>query len=328
MPRGDLPGRAGEPARPDVLAARRPQGPGPPREARRRTALPGTTHSLRRDGDAIRLETRADDKVWQAVVELALGSGDRGQTMVVRDDAGMARVCRISAYENLTLWDQTSHARPPHPDDRGGPLGRPLSAFALEKCVDCHVTSPRAARDREVPEAADRGIGCERCHGPGGNHLAAVALKFPDPAIGRPSRATAAQITKLCAACHDTDDPAMAESDPRKVRFQTTTMPQSRCYTESGGGLSCLTCHDPHRDAVRSAAPYESMCLSCHSPTPTKPTRETRHAVLGEGSRRVPCPVDPAKGCISCHMPKVDGAAPHARFTDHQIRVHRPSTGG
>jgi hypothetical protein len=45
--------------------------------------------------------------------------------------------------------------------------------------------------------------------------------------------------------------------------------------------------------------------------------------------RRVACPVNPATDCLKCHMPKVDGAAPHSSFTDHQIRVHRtPASGG
>ncbi len=285
--------------------------------------LPGTSHTLRREGDAIHLRTRTLERELDAVIELAVGSGDRGMTMVARDGAGLARVCRISSYLGGTLWDGTSHAADPHRDDGGGPLGRPMAAGATEKCVACHVTSLRAARDRDVPEAADRGIGCERCHGPGGNHLLAVKYRFPDPAIARPSRASAAQITQLCGACHKADDPSTAETDPRFVRFQATTLPMSRCYTESRGALSCVTCHDPHRDADTAPASYEARCLSCHSSSGPEPARGDRHSRLAAEIRRVPCPVSPAGDCVKCHMPKVEGAAPHASFTDHQIRARR-----
>jgi len=286
--------------------------------------LPGTTHSLRRDGDRVRLTTRSGDEEFDALVEFALGSGDRGLTMVTRDDEGKARVCRISSYLGGTLWELTSRAADPQPGDRNGPLGRPMSRESAEKCIDCHVTSIAAARDRRATEAADCGIGCERCHGPGGNHLAAVALGFPEPAIARPSRASADRITRLCGACHKVDDPRTPESDPRFVRFQASTLPKSRCYTESQGALSCVTCHDPHRDAERSAAPYEARCLACHGAGPVEPSPGIRHADLAEGTRRVPCPVNPASDCLKCHMPKVEGAAPHATFTDHQIRARRP----
>ena len=286
-------------------------------------ALPGTSHSLRREGDAVRLTTRSGDRDLAAVIEFAVGSGDRGMTMVARDAEGLARVCRISSYLDGTLWELTSHAPDPHPADPDGPLGRPMSPGATEKCVGCHVTSPRAARDRRVPEAADRGIGCERCHGPGGNHLVAMKLNFPDPAIARPSRASAEQITRLCGACHKADDPSTSETDPRFVRFQATTLPKSRCYTESRGAMSCITCHDPHRDADRNPLAYETRCLSCHGTASPEPSKENRHARLLEGTRRLPCPVNPATDCLKCHMPKVEGAAPHASFTDHQIRIHR-----
>jgi hypothetical protein len=184
----------------------------------------------------------------------------------------------------------------------------------LEECLDCHRTSLRASRDPKLPEARDRGIGCERCHGPGGHHLAAVAVNFDDLAIGRPSFASSEQITNLCAACHRADDPTIALDDPRALRFQTKTLPLSRCYSESGGDLSCTTCHDPHRDAETSAAFYEGRCLSCHSAS-----------TADKGTHRAVCPVNPSRDCLSCHMPPVAGAAPHTKFTDHFIRVRRDS---
>jgi tetratricopeptide (TPR) repeat protein len=287
---------------------------------------PNLTHAFSREGNTIRLDSKDGNEARHALVEYALGSGDRGLTMIGRDEDGMARAFRLSVYADRTIWDVTPNYPHPTASDPGSILGRPLSQDALFKCLDCHVTSYHAARDRHAPEAADRGVGCERCHGPGGNHLASVSAGFADLAIARPGLASTAQITRICAACHDKDDASITETDPRTVRFQASTMPKSRCYTESDGALSCLTCHDPHRDADTSAAHYESQCLSCHSATSLPPSRETRHAVLSAASRRVPCPVNPAKDCLSCHMPRTAFPAHHSTFTDHQIRIHRPTS--
>ena len=228
-------------------------------------AVPELTHTLTHEGETIRLVTRDRDDVKSALVEYALGSDHHGQTMIGRDEKGNARVFRLSVFNHGSLWDLTPNVPRPSASDRFETIGQYLSSAALDKCIDCHVTSIHAARSRHVPEAADHGIGCERCHGPGASHIAAVTTKFPDLAIARPKLASAAQITHLCAACHNPDNPAISESDPLTIRFQTLTFPRSRCYTESSGGLSCITCHDPHKNAKTSAAHYQNVCLSCHA---------------------------------------------------------------
>ena len=197
-----------------------------PRQPVSDPALPTITHSFRPEGETIQLSTRKGDEVRSAVVEYALGSDHHGQTMIGRDTKGKARVFRISAFEHHTHWDLTPNVPPPGVSDPDEVMGQHLSADDLEKCMNCHVTSFRAVRDRRVPEAADRGIGCERCHGPGGNHLAAVAAHLDDLAIARPGLASAAEITRLCATCHNSDNPSISETDPLTIRFQTLTLPR------------------------------------------------------------------------------------------------------
>lgn len=293
-------------------------------------ARPDVTHALERRNGRLGARAQVDDATYRAVVEYALGSGDRGQSYVARDEAGTPRVLRLSLYENASLWDLTARVEP-RPADPREYLGRALDAESLTSCLECHMTSEHAARDATAPEAADRGIGCERCHGPGGNHLRAVALGFPDPAIARPRLADAAGITTLCAHCHGGDDTSIRPEDPRFVRFQSRTLVLSPCYTRSAGGLSCVTCHDPHHDAETSPSAYEAKCLGCHGPG-TEPAAgpdtprmaRTRPAVLPPGEPRTVCPINATSGCVKCHMPPDHQAAPHTTFTDHNIRVHAP----
>jgi len=170
------------------------------------------------------------------------------------------------------------------------------------------------------PEALDHGIGCERCHGPAGNHQTAIEASFAEMAIARPRVATAAQVVALCGECHTA--PAKTTPDvPGFVRYQASGLVLSHCYTQSRGSLSCVSCHNPHQDAETSAAYYQSKCVTCH------PAPETAAASREFGPQLTwsPCPVNPAGDCLTCHMPRVKDAIPRTVFTDHQIRVHRES---
>jgi hypothetical protein len=265
---------------------------------------PSVVHALWREGDAIRIETCVQGEPIRALLTYALGSGDRGLTPLALDVAGHWCELRMSRYADGPTWDiTTGHDRSPAPPSEW--LGKALSEDELRRCVGCHTTAPRAARADAGALASDRGIGCERCHGPGGNHLKAVAAGLVDLAIARPKLASGEPIVRLCGQCHSPKGRTVSSSDPDSIRFQATTLTWSRCYAESRGKLDCVTCHDPHRDADRSAAFYEAKCLSCHGPTAT-----------------VRCSVKPTRDCIGCHMPSVRDAVPHSTFTDHNIRVH------
>ena len=128
--------------------------------------------------------------------------------------------------------------------------------------------------------AADRGIGCERCHGPGGNHLRAIEAKLPDLAIVNPAEAPAQGRIRVCGQCHgNRQESPLPHSIRSRLRFPGTTITWSRCYIESAGSFDCMTCHDPHRDNDRSPAHYNARCLTCHSARP----RET-HVARGDAS--------------------------------------------
>jgi hypothetical protein len=272
----------------------------------------------REDDDRIRLETRdAQGHVARAVVAYALGSGEHGITMLSRDEpTGTARELRVSFYASDRSWHLTKGVETiPHVPDEF--IGLALSRKAMRQCLHCHTTWFRAALPDPAtpggPEALDRGIGCERCHGPGLNHIKAVEAGYAESAIGVTRESPPRRLLKSCEECHASTG-SVEPSDPEFTRVQGTTLKFSRCFTGSGGAIHCATCHDPHRGLDTTAARYEAKCLGCHAaPAATSPRSR------GPGA----CPVNPDSGCIACHMPKVQDPAFHTRFTDHHIRAHR-----
>jgi hypothetical protein len=215
------------------------------------------------------------------------------------------------------------------PDAAGGRnfLGKPIELVdGIYKCLFCHATDPKAVFDGTGPAAGDRAIGCERCHGPGANHLRAINSKLGDTAIVNPANASAEGRLRVCAQCHGFHhESPLPRTDPFWIRFQGTTTAWSRCYSESAGSFDCMTCHDPHHDAERSPADYNGRCTTCHSGKPIS-AADRGPTVTGPRIESPPrasvCPVNPSDGCIGCHMPAYESKPLHASFTDHYIRVH------
>jgi len=279
---------------------------------------PKVTHTFDHDRGRIRVKTKAGDRVFDMIVEYAFGVRENYVTMIGRDDAKTYRAVRLSSYHTAegVAWGRTA-GDVPEIDSVENIRGQPIHVRdGVVRCLYCHVTHSREFRDPPPetgvdPVAADAGIGCERCHGPGGNHLAAIKADFSDRAIVNAGTASTSAIVMQCSDCHVVGVPSeirAAPEDPQYVRSTGVTLTLSRCYTESGDGMSCLTCHDPHRDDEQPAFFYEAKCLRCHS--------------MATASQRS-CPVNPARDCLNCHMPKVPVAALHTSLTDHYIRIRK-----
>ena len=299
---------------------------------------PQVTHQVRRNRDSLVVEARAGQKVWRAVVAYAFGSPDHFTTLVGRDDRDRSVMVRMSYYQSPegTGWDLATGLpnRPAVADEYLGE--RIVEGDGVRRCLYCHTTNFYSILHEVGPEAADHAIGCERCHGPGGHHVAAVAAGFSDPAIVSPGAASPAAINQLCAQCHSLQRTEIVDkprTDPAWLRYQSLTLTWSRCYTEGDGTLSCSTCHDPHRDADTSAARNEAKCLACHAPEPAlstsgapssaasaRPSPPAGERRAAERARAI-CPVNPAHGCLECHMPRIWTQSTHTFKTDHFIRV-------
>jgi predicted CXXCH cytochrome family protein len=216
----------------------------------------------------------------------------------------------------------------------------PLTHPAGPACLFCHAsriqpTVPGTRNRFEGVPFLQRGVGCERCHGPGSSHVRdplhapmVNPARLPPQArdsvcmqchlegvsrIALPGRSLEdfepgdrlADVVRTFVAKHPADEPLGAVS-------QVEALTMSRCSRESGGGLSCLTCHDPHAadDRASRVARYRKACVTCHSRFAT-----------GHHARE--------PDCTTCHMPRRDSAdISHTEVTVHRIGLHSTAEAG
>jgi tetratricopeptide (TPR) repeat protein len=172
------------------------------------------------------------------------------------------------------------------------------------RCFRCHSTGPVTLKSGYRVEPSEPGIHCEACHGPGSAHVKASGAAGT---IQNPKRLSAAELNVVCGACHrqasDLDDET-DWSNAWNVRHQPSYLHRAACFRNSGGKLSCTTCHNPHEPLKTAAASYDARCATCH----TKVVHKTATA---------------ARSCIGCHMPQVSTSAT-LHFTNHWIGIYDP----
>lgn len=277
-------------------------------------------------------------------VRYRVGSGHFGRTYLCEAD-GYLMESPITWYEPRHAWDMSpGYDSPDH---------QSFSRSVPENCLLCHAGQIETSRDTDFRlRLVENSIGCERCHGPGENH---VALHTSDrsaepaevPRIVNPQRLSRAESEAICQQCHLKGDFHVAARGKRvrdyrpglrleefrtefRVQRATTGIPivghfeqmgQSACYRVSGT-LTCTTCHDPHDPVApgKRAEHYRSVCLTCHG------ERECQLPLSKRNERT-------ENDCVACHMPRAGTEVPHVAFTHHQIGIHpltsRPDdTGG
>jgi hypothetical protein len=245
---------------------------------------------------------------WQPT-HWAFGAGDSGVTPVGRSPGGYVE-SPLSFYRNAG-WDFTAGTLGRSSAlRRQQPTGDAMTASEAFACFDCHTTGARQSAQGLVLDGTREGVRCERCHGAGARHVAAAKLGRPAGSIAVPGRGSAAALVDFCATCHrNTAGVGLKPDDPVVVRFAPIGLRRSRCFRESRGRFSCVSCHDPHGDATHDAASYNQVCARCHE------------GAAARAAGRV-CPVQPRGNCISCHMPR-QIIQRNSIFTDHYIRVVR-----
>jgi len=260
-----------------------------------------------------------------------VGSGATARSYLLAAD-GFLYEAPVAYYTAGAKWDLA-----PAYDHYAYPYTtRPI----VPGCLDCHASFidlvPGTQNRYGTPPFGQAGVACERCHGPGGAHIASMESggTAGGPGIVNPAKLAPDRRDSICAQCHLTGEARVMRAgrdwrsfhagdrlwDSMTVFVQSGGTPgmrvtshveklaQSACKRAAGDRLWCGTCHDPHvvpKPAER-AAWFRAKCLGCHEP----------------GACREPASARAANGddCTRCHMPKnpvVD--AQHVVYTDHSI---------
>ena len=206
-------------------------------------------------------------------------------------------------------------------------------------CASCHTSqlrTPDASRPAAF-EPREHGINCEMCHGPSGDHVAAMRRAEPDAQrSGRvPIRfreLPAEAYLSVCGRCHmqsnlfdigrrgEVNHTGNAEAfyAPYKGRpihefskkafhadgrFRETTFigesfARSQCFQQ--GGATCGHCHDPH-----PADPAGNPNSLKFPDDPDRMCLQCHQARAGAGRHTQHTPELAASRCVSCHMPKI-----------------------
>jgi tetratricopeptide (TPR) repeat protein len=306
----------------------------------------GRTYQVERNGDRVfHHEKQADGDgqvIYDQAVEVnyAIGSGKRGRSYII-DRGGPLFLSPISWYSQKQRWDLS----PGYPEVGHQRFERRI----VERCIACH-----AGRVAPDPDWSDRfqnppilefGIGCERCHGPGGKHVArqrsGKAAQGDEPIVN-PGHLDAALRESVCNQCHlhgedevlrygrtDFDfRPGMHVGEVWSIVVSQTgahgaesttavnqvqQMLSSVCARQSGGRLGCISCHDPHyaSSEAEKGAFYRDRCLACHAASDCSESTESRHRPSINDA------------CVACHMPRLQASnVPHTSQTDHRILRH------
>lgn len=255
-------------------------------------------YSLHSANDGYELAVTTRSGTERRRLDCAFGSGSTGLTFVSRSGDHWEEL-RMSYFPSRKRWVVT----PGQIADAPG-TGKTLTKEKARACFGCHTSiigeSEQAASERFF------GVGCEACHGPGRAHAESMKQGRHALELLRLRKVSAAKLNDVCAQCHRAEsdiDPVSASELRLTQRFQPYGLMKSACYLQGGKRLSCLTCHDPHRDALRDDTHYERVCRDCH----VKPKGKI-------------CPVNSQEGCIRCHMPPREVMRGIA-MADHWIRV-------
>lgn len=282
-------------------------------------------YTLNRPGNLVQVHVTDTTGSQAAALEWAFGSGEVGQSYLWRAPDGSFREGRFNFFASLRGFAATPGRLHGEPVDLGMALGRRVEAFEARTCFSCHTTALTADSGLSHQEIL-AGIGCEACHGPGKEHIAAMQANAdaPDTRIVSPEHMSPEQSVDLCGACHSTawDVRLMGATGTQTVRFPAYRLEKSRCWGAHGDDrLTCPACHNPHAPLQRDVTAYDRACLQCHATSHPNAAQATVAAAKEVSSAKA-CPVASTK-CVSCHMQKVELPELHANFTDHMIRVVR-----
>jgi len=237
-----------------------------------------------------------NDQFAKDQVAYVLGSGDDEQAYLDKDYKVLPAIWRTKEkkWVALQVWDQASSS-----------FKQVTTADAKTECLGCHTTGYDAAAGTYV----EAGVGCERCHGPGSEHIAAAAADRKK-AIVNPVNLPPDRQAMICGQCH-----SVGRDTSGKYAFPVSFRPgddlnavfvqgkptgpgRQQQYTDwltskhAEKGTICEKCHDPHGTTGKDYQLLNDtipLCFGCH-PADKLPAGP-QHAA------------DTKMNCSACHMP-------------------------
>ena len=269
--------------------------------------------------------------------DVVIGSGRKGQSYLYWKGDQLFQL-PVSYWTELGAWVNS-----PGYLDGVADFDRPI----LPRCLECHATYADAVDTFDNHYHKERGfvlgLACEKCHGPGREHVARYSAKgaaasdaAPDGALVNPAKLSRERQIDSCALCHGGIGHALAPTFSYKpgepigkyLQFdspgsgsidvhgnQVALLEKSRCF-QSSGTMTCSTCHNVHQPQ-RDAASFSSHCLSCHQAKSCGMYPKLGQAIV--------------KNCIDCHMPNqqsnvivssFNGKAVRPKVRNHWIKVY------
>lgn len=275
---------------------------------------------------------------WQFDVpfDLITGSSKMAETYLYwhRDQLFQMNVTYLSSIDQ---WINS-----PGYIDGDAAYARPIPV----RCLECHTTYAdfRGKPNHYTPDSLILGISCERCHGPGQQHIE-YHETHPDDKVSQfvtvPSDLSREQQLDLCGQCHsgisspkdlpfqfrpgdrfdDHFQPLNKPGESNNVHTsnQLRRLAESECFKQSE--MACAECHNPHKNERGKMELFSKRCLECHQSEACGKSEELGAKI--------------SENCIDCHMPKKAGK--HLRLDtaegsifpplrDHYIRVDQEAT--
>ncbi len=292
--------------------------------------------SWQEDGDGNRLLE------LELPVDYVLGSGHRARVYLYRAPGGELFQLPLAWYSEDRAWRMApGFDRPDHDG---------VTRRIRRECLSCHNAYPEVPPEADTvwapqsfPAALPEGIGCQRCHGPGGAHVRAALAGGSDDDVRRsivnPARLERSLRDAVCEQCHllpsvalpgprrfdrgdysfrpgeplaaahlsvDVEEEGRRREDRFEINHHAYRLMQSPCARD--GRLHCASCHDPHHPLGSDPrlAAVRDVCLGCH------PSHGAAHRSPGTGREN--------GDCTSCHMSRRRTQdVVHVTMTDHRI---------
>lgn len=286
-----------------------------------------------------------DDVAWQRAqflgwefevpMHIVTGSSKSAQTFLYWNDDELYQ-CNVTYLTQTDSWINS-----PGYHDGDAAYERPIMA----RCLECHTTyiDYREPINHFTPSTLITGISCERCHGPGRDH---VEYHRANPSVKKsnyvtvPSDLSREQELDVCSQCHSSITPLKGRpfefrpGDDLSQHYEPATqtsgnsvhtsnqidrLARSECFQQTE--MTCVDCHNPHRLERGDIAMFSQRCISCHEVQVCGMSEELGAAI--------------SANCIDCHMPigesdqlrldtATDSIFPAMR--DHFIRIDREAS--